>query len=71
MAHIVQIVAIDGPDSRCDRWRVLSATIGDATAKAVNATATNLSSAVVPNLAVPVAAPVPILVPVAAPVAAA
>ena len=64
MANIVQIVAIDGPDSRCDRWRVLSATIGDATA-------TNLSSAVVPILAAPVAAPVPVLVPVAAPVAAA
>ena len=71
MAHIVQVVAINSPDNRCDGWRVLSATIGDATATAVNATATNLSSAVVPNLAVPVAAPVPILVPVAAPVAAA
>jgi hypothetical protein len=59
MAHIVQVVAIDGPDNRRDEWRVLSATTYDAATTADNATATNLCSAgAIPILAAPVLATV-------------
>ena len=63
MAHLVQVVAIDGPDGRCNGWRVLSATTGDAPTTADDATATYLCSA----SAIPILAAL-VLATVAAPV---
>jgi hypothetical protein len=59
MAHLVQVVAINWPDCRCDGWRVLSATTDDAATTADDATATNLCSAsAIPILAAPLLATV-------------
>jgi hypothetical protein len=67
MAHLVQVVAIDGPDGRCNGWRVLSATTGDAATTADDATATNLCSPSAIKLEIPILAAL-VLATVAAPV---